>query len=61
MLTLTINGQKRQAASPPETPVHYVLRDELDIMSAKFGCGLASAGRARCSSTVWKPDRASRG
>jgi isoquinoline 1-oxidoreductase alpha subunit len=44
MLTLTVNGQKRQVASPPDTPLLYVLRDELGIMSPKFGCGLAQCG-----------------
>jgi len=44
MLTLTVNGQKKQVASPPETPLLYVLRDELGIMSPKFGCGMAQCG-----------------
>jgi isoquinoline 1-oxidoreductase alpha subunit len=44
MLTLTVNGQKKQVASPPDTPLLYVLRDELGIMSPKFGCGLAQCG-----------------
>jgi aerobic-type carbon monoxide dehydrogenase small subunit (CoxS/CutS family) len=44
MLTITVNGQKREVASPPETPLLYVLRNELGIMSPKFGCGLAQCG-----------------
>jgi aerobic-type carbon monoxide dehydrogenase small subunit (CoxS/CutS family) len=44
MLTLMINGQNRQVTSPPDTPLLYVLRDELGIMSPKFGCGLAQCG-----------------
>lgn len=44
MLTITVNGQKRQVASAPETPLLYVLRNELGIMSPKFGCGLAQCG-----------------
>jgi len=44
MLTLTVNGAKRQVASAPDTPLLYVLRDELGIMSPKFGCGLAQCG-----------------
>jgi len=44
MLTLTVNGEKRQVASAPDTPLLYVLRDELGIMSPKFGCGLAQCG-----------------
>ena len=44
MLTLTVNGEKKQVASAPDTPLLYVLRDELGIMSPKFGCGLAQCG-----------------
>jgi isoquinoline 1-oxidoreductase alpha subunit len=44
MLTLTVNAEKRQVASAPDTPLLYVLRDELGIMSPKFGCGLAQCG-----------------
>ena len=44
MLTITVNGQKRRVASAPETPLLYVLRNELGIMSPKFGCGLAQCG-----------------
>ena len=44
MLTITVNGQKRQVASAPDTPLLYVLRNELGIMSPKFGCGLAQCG-----------------
>ena len=44
MLTLTVNGETRQVASAPDTPLLYVLRDELGIMSPKFGCGLAQCG-----------------
>jgi isoquinoline 1-oxidoreductase alpha subunit len=44
MLTITVNGEKRQVASAPDTPLLYVLRNELGIMSPKFGCGLAQCG-----------------
>lgn len=44
MLTITVNGRKRQVTSSPETPLLYVLRNELGIMSPKFGCGLAQCG-----------------
>ena len=36
MLTITVNGKKRQVAASPETPLFYVLRNELDIMSDNF-------------------------
>ena len=44
MLTITVNGTKRQVSSEPSTPLLYVLRNELGVMSPKFGCGLAQCG-----------------
>ncbi|MDE2043448.1 MAG: 2Fe-2S iron-sulfur cluster binding domain-containing protein, partial [Alphaproteobacteria bacterium] len=44
MTTLTINGEKRAVKSPPDTPLLYVLRNELSVMTPKFGCGLAQCG-----------------
>jgi nicotinate dehydrogenase subunit A len=44
MTTLNINGQQRQVESDPSTPLLYVLRDELDMHAAKFGCGLGQCG-----------------
>ena len=44
MGTMIVNGQKREVESSPDTPLLYVLRNELDIMSPKFGCGLAQCG-----------------
>jgi nicotinate dehydrogenase subunit A len=44
MLTLTINGAPRQIRSTPDTPLLYVLRDELGLNAAKYGCGLGQCG-----------------
>jgi aerobic-type carbon monoxide dehydrogenase small subunit (CoxS/CutS family) len=44
MLTITVNGQTRQVSSPEGTPLLYVLRDELDVNSPQFGCGMAQCG-----------------
>lgn len=44
MLTITVNGKKREVHSPEGTPLLYVLRDELDVNSPQFGCGLAQCG-----------------
>ena len=44
MITLKINGQERNVASDPETPILWVLRDELGLVGTKFGCGLAQCG-----------------
>ena len=44
MLTITVNGKKRELQSPGDTPLLYALRNELDVMSPQFGCGLAQCG-----------------
>ena len=42
---LNINGVARNVESPdPEQPLLYVLRNDLDLMGAKFGCGLGQCG-----------------
>ena len=43
-LTLRINGEDRAVTSDPETPLIYVLRNELKLKSAKLGCGLEQCG-----------------
>ena len=44
MTTLNLNGQRRAIDSDPATPLLYVLRDELALNGAKFGCGLGQCG-----------------
>ena len=44
MLTLTVNGKRREVQSPPDTPLLYVLRNDLELTSPQFGCGLAQCG-----------------
>lgn len=44
MITLTVNGQPYQLAIDPATPLLYVLRGELGLNAAKFGCGLGQCG-----------------
>ncbi len=43
-LTLKVNGNTRQVAAAPDTPLLYVLRNDLALNGAKFGCGLAQCG-----------------
>src|SRR5215208_6128900 len=50
MITLTINGQARQVDADPSTPLLYVLRDDLALNGAKFGCGLGQCGA--CTVTI---------
>lgn len=44
MTTLIINGEKHEVSAPADTPLLYVLRGELNVMTPKFGCGLAQCG-----------------
>src|SRR6516225_2455892 len=44
MIALTVNGHTQQVDVDPETPLLYVLRDELALNGAKFGCGIGQCG-----------------
>ncbi len=44
MIRLTVNGQGHDVDVEPDTPLLYVLRDELGLNGAKFGCGLGQCG-----------------
>jgi len=41
---LTINNKKYTVEAEPDTPLLWVLRDELDLKGTKFGCGIAQCG-----------------
>ncbi len=43
-MKLTVNGQAHDIDADPETPLLYVLRDDLKLNGAKFGCGLGQCG-----------------
>ena len=43
-ITLQLNGAPRSVDTDPSTPLLYVLRDELGLNGAKFGCGLGQCG-----------------
>jgi nicotinate dehydrogenase subunit A len=43
-VTLDINGRLRQVTADPQTPLLYVLRNDLQLHGAKFGCGLGQCG-----------------
>ena len=44
MTKLTINGKAVTVTSDPDTPLLWVLRDELGLKGAKYGCGIAQCG-----------------
>lgn len=43
-INLTINGQSKQVDVDPNKPMLWVLRDHLDLVDTKFGCGIAQCG-----------------
>ena len=43
-LTLRVNGKNQVVDVEPETPLLYVLRNDLQLNGPKFGCGLAQCG-----------------
>lgn len=42
--TINVNGQSHAVDADPDTPLLYVLRDDLKLNGAKFGCGLGQCG-----------------
>ncbi len=44
MIEFEVNGQSVQSGSDPETPLLWVIRDELKLKGTKFGCGIALCG-----------------
>lgn len=43
-INLNINGRKQVVDVDPTTPVLWVLRDHLDLVGTKYGCGMAQCG-----------------
>ncbi|ARV07124.1 (2Fe-2S)-binding protein [Polaribacter sp. SA4-10] len=41
---LNINGEQRSVSVDADTPLLWVLRDELNLVGTKFGCGIAQCG-----------------
>lgn len=44
MLVLKVNGQPREVDAEPDTPLLWVLRDNLGLTGTKYGCGIAQCG-----------------
>jgi nicotinate dehydrogenase subunit A len=43
-ISLKVNGTARSVNAEPDTPLLYVLRNDLELNGAKFGCGLSQCG-----------------
>ncbi len=64
--TLTVNGQKHEIESDPDTPLLYVLRNNLKLKGTKFGCGGGVCGACTvimdglaifsCDTPIWSID-----
>ena len=44
VMELSVNGQKRTVDVDDDTPLLWVLRDDLQLLGTKFGCGIAMCG-----------------
>ncbi|MBI3777127.1 MAG: (2Fe-2S)-binding protein [Gammaproteobacteria bacterium] len=44
MVSLLVNGKKKDVTLDPSTPLLWVLRDHLGLIGTKFGCGIAQCG-----------------
>uniref|UniRef100_UPI0037432C03 (2Fe-2S)-binding protein n=1 Tax=Limnovirga soli TaxID=2656915 RepID=UPI0037432C03 len=44
MFTLNVNGKKQQVNVDPATPMLWVLREHLNLVGTKYGCGVAQCG-----------------
>jgi nicotinate dehydrogenase subunit A len=43
-ITLDVNGERHIVAAAPDTPLLYVLRNDLGLNAAKYGCGFSQCG-----------------
>ena len=44
MINLTINGKSHSVDVEPETPLLWVIRDNIGMTGTKYGCGIAQCG-----------------
>jgi isoquinoline 1-oxidoreductase alpha subunit len=44
MFTLNVNGKKHEVDAPPDMPLLWALRENLELTGTKFGCGVAQCG-----------------
>jgi isoquinoline 1-oxidoreductase subunit alpha len=44
MIKLTVNGHEHRVEAAPDTPLLWVLREQLGLTGTKYGCGIAACG-----------------
>jgi isoquinoline 1-oxidoreductase alpha subunit len=44
MIAFEINGKRTESASSPDTPLLWVIRDDVRLTGTKFGCGIGQCG-----------------
>ena len=44
MVSLTINGTVHQVDAEPDTPLLWVIREQVGLTGTKYGCGVAQCG-----------------
>ncbi len=44
MVTIIVNGVRREIQAPNDTPLLYVLRNDIELSGPQFGCGMAQCG-----------------
>lgn len=47
MIELDVNGRRHRVRATPQTPLLYVLRNDLGLKGAKYGCGLEQCGACK--------------
>jgi nicotinate dehydrogenase subunit A len=62
-IELIVNGERHESGADPDTPLLYVLRNELGLVGARFGCGMGLCGAcfvhvdgavvASCDTPLW--------
>ena len=69
MTELEVNGQRRSVSAGPDTPLLYVLRNDLGLVGSRFGCGTGQCGAClvivegkavpSCDTPLWSVERKS--
>ena len=69
MTELEVNGEPRSVSAGPDTPLLYVLRNDLGLVGSRFGCGTGQCGACfvivegkavpSCDTPLWSVERKS--